>query len=270
MNRLPLPDTPAGRSALGAFLSDPAHALVALDFDGTLSPIVERPEEAYAHPGAAGALVALAASVGRVAILTGRPAAEAVRLGGLHDVAGLVVLGHYGLERWAGGELTTPDPNPGVAAARAAAARLVADAPEGVALEDKGHSVAVHTRRAADPAAALAAVRPSVERIARRVGLEVAPGRYVLELRPPGVDKGAALRSLVVETGARSVVFAGDDVGDLPAVAVLRRLDVAGLVVCSDSPESPDLLRRAADLVVDGPAGVVEFLGELAVAARRN
>lgn len=266
MTSLPVPSTKGGRAALAAVLADPAHTLAVLDFDGTLSPIVDRPEDAFAHPGAAAALASLAAVVARVAILTGRPATEAVRLGGLDDVAGLVVCGHYGLERWQGGRLVTPDPHPGVTTARIAAARLVADAPSGVALEDKGHSIAVHTRRATDPAAAFEAVRPWVERIARDAGLDVAPGKYVLELRPPGMDKGAAMRALVAETAPRSVVYAGDDLGDLPAVAVLRELDVAALVVCSDSGESPDALRREADLVVDGPPAVVAFLAKLGAA----
>jgi trehalose 6-phosphate phosphatase len=261
---LPVPSTESGRTALDAVLADPSHALMAFDYDGVLSPIVDRPDEAYAQAGAAAALAALGRVVGRVAIVTGRPAADAVRLGELDGVPGLVVLGHYGLERWSDGRLETPEPHPGVASARIAAALLVAGAPPGVALEDKGHSVAVHTRRAPDPAAAFDAVRPAVERIAREAGLEVAPGRFVLELRPPGIDKGAALRALVAETGAHAVVFVGDDLGDLPAVAVLRHIDVAALVVCSDSPESPDALRREADLVVDGAPGVIAFVEALA------
>ena len=78
------------------------------------------------------------------------------------------------------------------------------------------------------------------------------------------------MRTLVAEPDTRSVVFAGDDLGDLPAVAALRDLDLPALVVCSDSPESPAGLRRGADLVVDGPAGVVGFLDALAAAARRS
>ncbi|MGH8775491.1 MAG: trehalose-phosphatase [Jiangellaceae bacterium] len=264
MTGLPVPSTPAGRAALAAVLAAPAAVLVALDYDGTLAPIVDEPEQAVAHAGAADALAALAARVGRVALVTGRPATDAVRLGRLSGVDGLVVLGHYGLERWSAGRLTTPEPHPGVATARAAAARLVAGAPAGVALEDKGHSVAVHTRQAADPDAALVSLTVRVQELAERAGLEVAPGRYVLELRPHGTDKGAAVRALVAETSARAVVYAGDDMGDLAAVAALRELPVTALVVCSDSAESPQALRDAADLVVDGPAGVVRFLADLA------
>src|SRR5437868_6648953 len=71
-----------------------------------------------AHPGAVPALTELAATVGTVAIITGRPAADAVALGGLGAVPGLVVIGHYGWQRWQDGELTESEPPPAVAAAR--------------------------------------------------------------------------------------------------------------------------------------------------------
>ncbi|HEY9375602.1 MAG TPA: trehalose-phosphatase, partial [Jiangellaceae bacterium] len=141
---------------------------------------------------------------------------------------------------------------------------LAANGPPGLVVEDKGHSVALHSRRAADPASALAAVRTRVDQLAVETGLIVAPGRFVLELRPPDTDKGAALRALVAEMSPQSAVFIGDDLGDLAAVAALREMDVAGLVVCSDSVEAPPELRAQADLVVAGPAGVVTFLESLA------
>jgi trehalose 6-phosphate phosphatase len=173
-------------------------------------------------------------------------------------------MGHYGLERWSDGRVDSPHIHPGVAPARQGVAALAAAGPEGLVLEDKVHSVALHSRRAADPAGSLAAARPKVEELARETGLEVAPGRFVLELRPPGTDKGTALRTLVSETRARTAMFIGDDLGDLAAVAALREMDVSGLVVCSDSAESPPRLREQADLVVPGPAGVVAFLQSVA------
>jgi trehalose 6-phosphate phosphatase len=261
---LPNPRTAAGRAALTAVIADPGRALVALDYDGTVAPIVDRPEDAVAHPGAAAALRAVAGAGTRVAIVSGRPAEEAVRLGGLAAVPGLVVLGHYGLDRWSEGRVDAPHPHPGVAAARRAVAAMVAEGPAGLALEDKGHSVALHSRRAADPAGALAALRLRVDQLARQTGLVVTPGRYVLELRPADTDKGTALRGLVAELAVTSVVFIGDDLGDIPAVRAVREMDVAGLVVCSDSVESPPELREQADLVVPGPAGVVAFLESLA------
>lgn len=264
MSTPPTPRTGEGRAALAAVIADPGVALVALDYDGTLAPIVDRPEDAVAHPRAAAALRAVASAGTRVAIVTGRPAGEAVRLGGLADVPGLVVLGHYGLDRWSEGHVVAPQPHPGVAAARRAAAAMVAEGPAGLALEDKGHSVALHSRRAADPPGVLTTLRPRVEQLARETGLVVTPGRYVLELRPPDTDKGTALRALVAELRTTSVVFIGDDVGDLAAVRALREMDVARLVVCSDSVESPSELREQADLVVPGPPGVLSFLEFLA------
>jgi trehalose 6-phosphate phosphatase len=87
----------------------------------------------------------------------------------------------------------------------------------------------------------------------------------VLELRPPGMDKGAALRELAAERSAGSVLFCGDDLGDLAAFSALRDLraeGIPGCAVASQSAESPTVA-EAADLVVDGPAGIVRFLSAL-------
>lgn len=243
------------------------RTLVALDFDGTLAPIVARPENARALSGSAGILTAIAEKVARVAIVTGRPAADAVRLGGLADVPGLVVCGHYGLERWSAGRLETPAEADGVEEARARVTTLASSRP-GMAVEDKGHSVAVHTRRAERPADMLAEVRPYVDVIARETGLQVTPGRFVLELRPAGAHKGAAIRELAAGASAAAIVYAGDDVGDIPAVDAVRDLQsrgVTGMVICSDSGEVAPEFRAAADLVVPGPEGVLRTLRALAL-----
>ncbi|MEV6973927.1 trehalose-phosphatase [Kitasatospora sp. NPDC093806] len=268
------PLTDAGREGLAALLAAPRDAVIALDFDGTLAPIVPDPSRARAHPGVAPALRGLVPHVGAVAVVTGRPAALAVEYGGLAGLGGLVVLGHYGAERWEDGELTAPPPHPGVAAARAAlpAVLAAAGAPDGTWVEDKGRSVAVHTRRTAEPVAAFELLREPVAELAAGHGLVVEPGRLVLELRPPGVDKGAALEGLLRERGARSVLYAGDDLGDVAAFAAVEKLrgrGLAGLLVCSgpaggaaaDAPVRE--LADRADLVVPGPAGVVELLSAL-------
>ncbi|MEU9590270.1 trehalose-phosphatase [Streptomyces sp. NPDC048219] len=272
-DHLPTPATEAGREGLDALLARPGRALIALDFDGTLAPIVPDPDLARAHPDAVPALAALAPKVASVAVITGRPAEVAVHHGGFADVPGLdrlVVLGHYGAERWdaATGTLTTPEPHPGVAAVRAELPGLLerSGAGEGTWIEEKGHAVAVHTRRAPDPQAAFDTLRAPLADLASRAGLIVEPGRMVLELRPPGMDKGAALREYVRELDAGSVLYAGDDLGDLPAYTAadeLRAEGVPGLLVCSGSDEVTEL-RKRADVEVDGPAGVVALLRALA------
>ncbi|MDH6118204.1 trehalose 6-phosphate phosphatase [Kitasatospora sp. GAS204A] len=268
------PTTPAGRAGLAAVLADPAGAVVALDFDGTLAPIVADPERAYAHPDAAAALARLAPLVNTVAVVTGRPVLSAVRLGGFDRLPGLdrlVVLGHYGAERWEAGKLTAPEIHPGVAAVRAELPSLlgVLPAPEGTSIEDKERSLAVHTRRTADPQAALELLRAPLAELAAAHGLAVEPGRFVLELRAPGVDKGAALTGLLRERGARSVLYAGDDLGDLAAYAAVERLRaqaLPGVLVASGpvtgEPPVREIAERA-DLVVPGPAGVVELLDRI-------
>ena len=269
---LPVPVTREGRAGLAALLADPGHALVALDFDGTLSPIVADPATARAHPGAVPALRQVAAVIGTLAVITGRPAASAVDLGGFEAVPGLVVLGHYGLEHWSDGALESPPPPPGVEAARAELPGLLAGAgaPDGTRIEDKGHAVAVHTRQAADPQAALDRLRDPLADLAARHRLAVEPGRMVIELRPLGMDKGQALRTLVQQRRRSAVVFCGDDLGDVAAfdaVRALRGQGVPGLTVFSGSAEVT-ALAEAADLVVDGPDGVVALLASLAAAGQ--
>ncbi|MEU0393389.1 trehalose-phosphatase [Streptomyces sp. NPDC006208] len=270
---LPTPSTPAGRDGLAALLARPSGAVVALDFDGTLAEIVPDPEQARAHPGAAPAIAALAPRVASVAVITGRPAGVAVRYGGFAGVPGLdhlVVLGHYGAERWdaVSGTVQAPAPHPGVAAARAELPGVLDGAGvwEGTWVEEKGRAVAVHTRRATDPQAAFDALREPLAALAARHGLILEPGRMVLELRPPGMDKGKALSDYVREVNAESVLYAGDDLGDLPAFGAVEKLrsdGVPGLLVCSGSNEVTELADRA-DLLVPGPAAVVEFLANLA------
>jgi trehalose 6-phosphate phosphatase len=270
---LPRPRTEAGAAGLAALLADPGRAVVALDFDGTLAPIVARPEDARPASGAMDALAALAEVAGTVAVVTGRAVETVLALSGAVDADGLgslVVLGHYGLEQWdaASGETVSPRPAAAVETARTELGALLEGAPDGVRLEDKHHSLVVHTRNAARPDEALAALQPELDALGRRVGLESVPGRRVLELRPPGVDKGGALRALVDHRDARAVLFAGDDLGDLPAfdaVESLRAEGVPGLTVASASDEVVELAERA-DLQVDGPAGVVRLLRALAAA----
>jgi trehalose 6-phosphate phosphatase len=267
---LPAPRTEAGRAGLAALLRAPGRALIALDYDGTLAPIVADPAAARPDPGAGPALRRLAPLVGTLAVITGRPAQAAVELGGLDQVPGLLVLGQYGRQRWESGTLTSPPPPPGVAVARRELPQVLAaaGAPEGTWTEDKADALAVHTRRAAEPGPALERLRGPLSDLAARTGLAVEPGRMVIELRPPGSDKGQTLKDLARERHASALMYCGDDLGDVPAfraVADLRGDGIPGLAVCSGSAEVT-ALAELADLVVDGPGGVVALLGSLAAA----
>src|SRR6478735_2957247 len=95
--------TPQGQERYDALLAAAPQVLVGLDFDGTLSPIVEDPTRAVIHPDGPRVLGALAARVRAVVGVTGRPARQVVELGDLDrladtlpDGARLVVMGQYG------------------------------------------------------------------------------------------------------------------------------------------------------------------------------
>jgi trehalose 6-phosphate phosphatase len=258
-----------------------AQLLVGLDFDGTLSPIVEDPEEAHIHPDAGPALADLADVVAAIAVITGRPARQALALGGLDEVGNSIgeagkelhLFGQYGFERWSSTNrrIVSPRPPKGLSTflGRLPAVLKEHDA-DGAFVEDKGLAVAVHTRRLPDAAGAFDRLLPVLTELADDNGLKVEPGRQVIEVRSPGMDKGQVVRSLVEELSAGAFLFAGDDLGDFEAfeaVAALRDEGMPTLLVCSLSSEESALL-ELADVAVRGPEGVLDLLRQLTRDAR--
>ena len=272
--------TEQGRQRYDGLVAVAREVVVGLDFDGTLSPIVDDPARAVIHPDGPSTLVDLAGAVRAVAIVTGRPARQVVDLGRLDEVADrldeparLQVLGQYGNERW---DSTTrvfdsPEPPRGLQAFRDELPRLLSA--EGAAdayVEEKGLAIAVHTRRLPDAQAAVLRLEEALADAAERHGLALEPGRRVLEVRAPGMHKGLAVRTALEENRGGGVMFAGDDLGDLEAFEAVRRLRDEGLptlLVCSGSDEQEALAERA-DVVVDGPAGVLGLLAAFAADAQ--
>jgi len=243
-------------------------ALIAVDFDGTLSPIVDNPEASRPSPGALDALTALAQRGAHVGVVTGRDAITVLRLGGFDAVPDVLIEGLYGLEQWRAGELHSPDTPAQMAELGQRLPELLTtvQAHEGVWIENKRLSLVLHTRPAADPAGEQERLRGPAQQLAAELGLDLHAGRNVLEFRLPGYDKGAALRRLVDATLPGAVLYAGDDVGDVPAfevVAELRRGGTPAWGVAAVSEEAPPTLIGAADVTVDGPAGVVALLEAL-------
>ena len=254
--------------------------VVGLDFDGTLSPIVEDPSQAVIHPDAPDALAALASAVRAVVVITGRPARQVVDLGHFDRLADdlpadahLAVMGQYGHERWdcTTREFTSPEPPAGVAAFRRELPDLLArhDASDAL-VEEKGLAVAVHTRQLPHPQAMFLRLEGALQEAAHRHGLTLEPGRMVLEVRAPGMHKGLAVHTAMEEHRGSGMVFVGDDLGDLEAFEAVRQLAERGLptlLVCSSSDEQ-EALAEEADVVVPGPAGVIELLSAFTAQAR--
>ena len=228
---------------LAPFIREPSRAAVLLDVDGTLAPIVERPEVAAVPEEARAELRRLAGKYPLVACISGRTGADAWRLVG---VDGITYVGVHGLE-------LAPDADAWRAPLRPFAAF------EWPWIEDKGLTVAFHWREAPDDAAARAELETVAER-ARAAGLETRWGRKVLELRPPvDADKGTAVQTLLREHRLKRALYAGDDTTDLDAFRGLDGCEVA-VRVAVGSVEGPPGLREAADLVLSSPAEVVELL----------
>jgi trehalose 6-phosphate phosphatase len=246
--------------ALAPFLERPDEAAVVLDFDGTLSPIVDVPADARPVEGAFETLVALSARFALVAVVSGRPVEFLSPL--LPD--GLVLSGLYGLEVVRDG---TRVDHPGAGAWREAVedvARCSVDrGPAGMMVEPKGLSLTLHYRARPDVGPA---VRQWADVQAARSGLVVRPAKMSLELHPPiAADKGTAVEALTA--GLAAVCYAGDDRGDLPAYDALDRLDDRGvrtLRLAVAGAEAPSELVERADLVLDGPEAVLGLLRQLA------
>ncbi|GAA1689882.1 hypothetical protein GCM10009792_07420 [Microcella alkalica] len=198
--------------------------LVALDFDGTLAPLVDDPDDARAHPAARAALDALAALPGTiVALVSGRSLESLARVG--EAAAAQPLVGSHGLEvRFGSG-----DARPAVDAAdadRASALRSrlepVVVAVPGAWIEPKPAGLAVHSRRVDDPESVRALVEAlHAEAAAVDADLTVRDGRDVVEFAVRDATKGDGLRALVERFAPDAVLFAGDDVTDEDALAAL-------------------------------------------------
>ena len=255
--------TGAMRGVIAALAAEPRRSVLALDFDGTLAPIVDDPAAARPLPEVVGVLGRLGARLGRVAVVSGRPVAF------LADRMGTVpveLIGGYGGERIVAGEYRLDRRlEPWVTVLEEAARRCRVPFPDGGVEEKPGIGVTLHWRtrpERADECADLA------ERVGADLGLVAHPARRAVELRPPvAIDKGTTVRDLVA--GFAVAGFAGDDAGDLPAFAAIRAAATAGEIergVCVGvaSAEAPASLAATVDLVVDGPSGLVEMLTGLA------
>ena len=233
-------------SAVERLSEAPERAAIFLDVDGTLAPIVARPEDARVPEEARGEVARLAKRYALVACVSGRTGDDARRMVG---VEGVRYVGAHGLE-------LAPDADHWRDELHSFAATV--DWP----VEDKGLTVSFHYRQAEDESAALEYLEEVAEQ-ARRAGLIPLFGRKVLEIRPPvHADKGTAVQQMLDETGLRRALYAGDDTTDADGFRALDGLDV-GIRVAVSSDEAPSELIRIADVVVASPGELLQLLQRL-------
>jgi trehalose 6-phosphate phosphatase len=249
--------------------TDPAHSAVFCDIDGTLAPIVERPNTVRVPEGVSRLLGSLTGSYACVACVSGRPSLEARRLVGEHGIA------YAGLH---GAELLLPgQERPSLAASlkcwqgevrgfTATHTRQLRAL--GARIEDKGPIAAFHWRGVPSEEAALEHLR-FVADAANEAGLRARWGRKVLEVWPPvRIGKGRAVRQLVRASHARAALYGGDDATDLDAFSALDALVADGSLdtavrVGVRSGEGPGDIVTRADIVVEGVEGFRRVLERL-------
>ena len=248
--------------------SNPDRAGVFLDFDGTVSEIVEIPSDARPVEGAREVLSELAQRLAIVSIVSGRSAGQLLEWFG----SDLEIWGVHGAEHIVEGRVEPSDfvaPYAGVMAeVRAELEKRCAELGlPGVLVEDKAAIVGLHYRNAPDPEDARVKLEGIASDVARARGLRMLPGRMVIEVKPPvEFSKADVVRRLASERELRAASFLGDDVGDLSAFDALDELasrGVATVRVGVRSDESPPELLRRADEVVDGPRAMVAWLRSL-------
>ncbi|ALJ20046.1 trehalose-phosphatase [Microbacterium sp. No. 7] len=214
---------------LDALVTTPV-LLVALDFDGTLSPLVDEPMSARMAPAARRAVDALLAVPDtRVAFVSGRSLADLRVIAEHDDDARELLAGSHGAEFWMPGAGASADTDEAATALRdALRARIAAEISgvPGAWIETKTFGLALHTRLADG------ALAPRARDAVDAVMAEAAPhwrrreGHDVVEFSHRAEGKDAAIARLRAETGASAVLFAGDDVTDEDAIRSLGPGDV--------------------------------------------
>ncbi|MEV0615973.1 trehalose-phosphatase [Nonomuraea sp. NPDC050404] len=252
--------------AVSATVSERTRSGFFFDFDGTLAPIMRDPAAVFPVAGAVARLRALAGLVGRVAIVSARPAAFLCER--FAEVPQARLFGLYGMQTVVDGRVRT---DAGARPWAPVMRTLIADAgrelPGEVLVEDKALMVALHYRAAPE-------LRRAVERWASdkaaELGLREQYGRMVVELRPPvKSDKGTIIER-ETETLTRAWYF-GDDLSDGLAFDALRgRQDrdpaFLGVKVAVANGETGDDLARGADFTVDRPEDTPAMLDQVIAA----
>lgn len=233
------------------------------DVDGTISPIVDVPDEARVTPRNLELLADLQTRLTLTAVISGRSAEDVHRRVGL---PGLIYIGNHGMEQWRDGEvIVSPIAatyRDNLSAAMLEIKRIMID---GMRFEDKGTTVSVHYRQTSNPESVAKELNHLMQSIAEKHGLHLTQGRMVFEFRPPvKINKGTAFEGLVKSHQLEAAFYIGDDTTDVAAFLAVRQLRQEGECLAYglgvNSQGTPQAVLTEADYLVREVAGVASFL----------
>lgn len=246
-------------------LDKPRMGLIT-DVDGTISPIVDVPDEARVTSRNLELLAALKSQLTLTAVISGRSADDVYQRVGLPE---LTYIGNHGMEQWQNGKVIV---SPTAARYREA---LLAATPEikrslvpDMWFEDKGATLSVHYRQTSKPEKVARELAPAMQSIAKKHGLHLTQGRMVFEFRPPvAIDKGTAFKELVKTHQLDAAFYLGDDTTDVAVFLTIRQLRESGQCTAYGlgvvSQGTPQVVITEADYLVQEISGVELFLAWL-------
>ena len=259
------------QETLAPLVAKASETAIFLDLDGTLAPIMPRPDDVSVPPGISRLIRRLSHAYLAVTVVSGRPATGAKRIVGNAELA---YIGNHGFETMLPGHavVVCEEAQPYIPRIRELIeyCRKFEELPElGVWLEDKTATMSFHFRRAEDPAQSVDFIRKNLFPRIKELELAVTEGRKVIEVRPPvPVNKGVAVGRLLDRLECRKAIYIGDDTTDVDALKELRKRSrrkdnvMVGVGVISD--EMPAELPRFADIMVERTSGVEQALELLA------
>ncbi len=262
-----------GSAEIKAALDASARLGIVSDLDGTLSPIVDVPEDAQMSRENARLLSELSRSGALIAILSGRGAEDLAKR---VDIAGAILIGNHGMERWVEGKA--------VVAEEAMAFRpklegilekLKQYKEEGLRLEDKQVSIALHYRQVAEGETFRVGHIEELKMLAEKYELAFSEGRMIFEFKAAvEIDKGSALKALIAENNLGAVFYLGDDTTDISALKIIGDMrksgEVRGYGIAVKSKEGDAAVIEAADYFAEGVEDVEAFLAWLLKARKAS
>jgi trehalose 6-phosphate phosphatase len=217
--------------AVPPLVSDLRQCAILLDIDGTILDIAPSPPQVWVPTGLRATLSRLAdLTSGAVALVSGRTIND---IDQIFSPLQLAAIGVHGAEMRTSGDADVRTRVAPLSKALKRKLATVAELGPGILVEDKGYSLALHYRLAADKEAAVRAAVDAICAQAAPGSVEILPGKLVVEIKPAGINKANAVSELMtyLPFADRNPIFIGDDTTDEPVFGIIAKFGGLGFSV---------------------------------------